>query len=124
MSEHNDLGKYGEQLAESYLGKRGYQIKARNWKFRKAELDLVTEKDDWVVVVEVKTRRLNAVERPQDAVTIGKQKRIVRAADAYIQEHEVDLECRFDVISVIINGGKYEIEHIEDAFQPIVSNKT
>jgi putative endonuclease len=120
MSEHNELGKYGEQLAEAYLTKQGYQIKQRNWKYRKAELDLIAQKDEWIVVVEVKTRRLNAVERPQDAVTIGKQRRMVRAADAYIQEHEIDLECRFDVISVIVNGGKHELEHLEDAFQALV----
>ena len=123
MSEHNDLGKYGEQLAAAYLSKEGYQIKARNWKFRRGELDIVAQKDDWIVIVEVKTRRLNAVERPQDAVTIGKQRRIVRAADAYIQEYEIDLECRFDIISVIINGGKYELDHMKGAFQPLVQTK-
>lgn len=123
MSAHNDLGKYGEQLAEAYLSKHGYQIKARNWQFRKAELDLVVQKGDCIVIVEVKTRRLNAVERPQDAINIGKQRRIVRVADAYIQAHEIDLECRFDVISVIVDSGKYEIEHVEDAFQALVQTK-
>ena len=82
------------------------------------------QKEEWIVIVEVKTRRLNAVERPQDAVTIGKQRRIVRAANAYIQEHEIDLECRFDVISVIIDSGRHEIEHLEGAFQPLVSNQS
>jgi putative endonuclease len=124
MSEHNELGKYGEQLAEAYLSKLGYQIKAKNWQYRKAELDIVAQIDECIVMVEVKTRRLNAVERPQDAVTIGKQKRIIKAADAFIQEHEIDLECRFDVISVIIDFGKHEIEHTKDAFQALVSNKS
>ena len=123
MSEHNELGKYGENLAEAHLSKHGYLIKDRNWRFRKAELDIVALKDEWIVIVEVKTRRLNAVERPQDAITISKQRRIVRAADAYIQEHDIDFECRFDVISVIVNQGKHEIEHLEDAFQALVQTK-
>jgi len=121
MSAHNELGKYGEQLAEAYLSKQGYLIKARNWQYRKAELDIIAQEDKRLVIVEVKTRRLNAVERPQDAITIGKQRRIVRAADAYLQEHEIDLECRFDVISIIVDSGKHEIEHTKDAFQAMIN---
>lgn len=120
MSEHNELGKLGEEMATKHLLKAGHAIKARNWQFRKAELDIVSIKDDLIIVTEVKSRRLNAVERPQDAVTKSKQKRIVRAADAYIQEHEIDLECRFDVISVIFQGSQFEIEHLKDAFQPML----
>ncbi len=50
------------------------------------------------------------------AVTTPKQKRIVKAADAFIQEQNIDLECRVDIVSVLIQGKKMEIEHIEDAF--------
>tara|TARA_B110000046_G_scaffold140743_1_gene147315 strand:+ start:1336 stop:1524 length:189 start_codon:yes stop_codon:yes gene_type:complete len=55
-------------------------------------------------------------ENLKEAVTTPKQKRIVKAADAFIQEQNIDLECRFDIVSVLIQGKKMEIEHIEDAF--------
>lgn len=120
MSEHNALGKRGEELAQAYLKNKGYRIRHCNWRFQKAELDIVCMKDDLIIVVEVKSRNLFAIERPQDAVTIAKQKRIVRAADAYIQEYDINEECRFDIISVIFDKGKHEIEHLEDAFSSLV----
>ena len=120
MSEHNELGKKGEELAQKYLLRQGYNIKHCNWRFQKAELDIVAQKEDRIVVVEVKSRNIYAFERPQDAVTKSKQKRIVKAADAYIQEWDIDLECRFDVISVVFDKDKYEIEHIQDAFAPML----
>ncbi len=120
MSAHNELGKKGEELARIFLKKKGYKIKDCNWRFRKAELDIIAEYKKQIVIVEVKSRNIYAFERPQDAVTLSKQKRIVKAADAYIQERGIDLECRFDIVSVIFNQKEYEIEHIEDAFIPIL----
>lgn len=120
MSAHNELGKKGEELAQAFLKKAGYKIRHCNWRFQKAELDIVSEKDDILVVVEVKSRNAFAFERPQDAVTIAKQKRIVKAADAYIQERNINLECRFDIISVIFNQQEVTIEHIEDAFSAML----
>lgn len=120
MSEHNELGKQGEEVAQAYLKRNNYKIRHCNWFFQKAELDIVAYKDEWIVVVEVKARNAFAIERPQDAVTKSKQKRIVKAADAYIQEFNIDKECRFDIISVIFHNGKAEIEHLEDAFGPLL----
>ena len=84
------------------------------------ELDIIARKDQQLVVIEVKSRSSNGIERPQDAVTIPKQKRIVKAADAYVLEMNIDLECRFDIISVVFNRNGYELEHIEDAFSTML----
>ena len=120
MAEHNDIGKRGEEIALAHLQKQGYKIEAINWRYKKAEIDIMAWKDDYFVVVEVKTRTSTEFESPKEAVTLGKQKHLVRAADAYIQEKEIEKECRFDVVSVLIQNNNVSIEHIEDAFQPLL----
>lgn len=120
MAEHNKLGNEGELYAQSYLRERGYQIRHVNWFFGKLELDIVAEKDDWLIVVEVKTRSTDTFEHPQEAITLKKIKNIVRAANEYIYTFNWMGETRFDVISVIPKGQKYIVDHIEDAFLPPV----
>lgn len=118
MAEHNEIGNQGEELAYQYLLDHHYLIKARNWRFSRAELDIVAIKEDMLVVVEVKTRTSLAFENPKEAVTKSKQKSIIKAANAYIEENNIDLECRFDIISVLISEGRTEVEHLKDAFYP------
>lgn len=120
MAEHNIVGKKGEQIALAYLQEKGYKILAINWIYRKAELDIVATHDGLFIVVEVKTRTSTEFENPKEAVTIKKQKHIVRAADAYIQEYDIELECRFDIVSVLIIDNNIEVEHIDDAFYPML----
>lgn len=120
MAEHNLVGIQGENLAADFLVKKGYKILVRNWRFRKAEIDLIATYKEQIIIVEVKTRTSEHFENPKEAVTIPKQRNIVRAADAYIQEKEIDLECRFDIVSVLILGNKISIEHVEDAFYPLL----
>lgn len=120
MAEHNQIGQKGEELAVNYLSKKGYQIVECNWRFQKAEIDIIAIYNNQLIVVEVKTRTSEEFESPKEAVTISKQKNIVKAADAYIQERDIDLECRFDVISVLIVANQTDIEHIEDAFYPML----
>ena len=120
MAEHNEIGAEGEAIAKAHLQELGYEILEQNWRYQKAEIDLIAQFNQTLVVVEVKTRTSKEFERPQDAVTIGKQKHLIRAADAYIQEREIDLECRFDIVSVLIQGENTSIEHIEEAFVPLL----
>ncbi|MET0945038.1 MAG: YraN family protein, partial [Flavobacterium sp.] len=56
MAEHNELGKEGEKLAAKYLQENGYEILDRNWTFQKAEIDIIAQKDNYLAIVEVKTR--------------------------------------------------------------------
>ncbi len=122
MAKHNDLGCAGEETAVNYLQSKGYVIRHRNWISGKKELDIVAEKENLLVVIEVKTRSTEYFEHPQEAITDAKIRNIVHAAEAYIFEHDLMLETRFDVVSVIpVENGQFSIEHIEDAFLPPVN---
>ena len=118
MAQHNELGNIGEERAQAYLREKGYKIKHVNWFAGKFELDIVAEKDGWLVVVEVKTRSTDTFEHPQEAITPRKIRNIVSAAHEYILQFDWQGETRFDVISVIPQGQGYRIDHIEDAFLP------
>lgn len=118
MAEHNDLGKIGEERAQAYLREKGYTIRQANWVFEKYEIDVIAEKDGWLVIVEVKTRSTDTFEHPKEAITNSKIKNLVNAAHEYILQSDWKGETRFDVISVIPFGQAFKIEHIEDAFLP------
>lgn len=118
MAEHNLLGKVGEDVAAEYLTKKGYFIRDRNWRKNHLELDIVAQKDDLLVVVEVKTRSTTDIKLPQEAVDMRKIRRIVIAADAYIKHHNLDCYLRFDIITVVGKEGNFHIEHIDGAFDP------
>lgn len=118
MANHNELGKRGEQLAVAFLLKLGYEIMKTNWQEMKFEIDVIAKEKDEVVFVEVKTRSTDVFGVPEEAVTLKKQKHLIEGADFYIQEKEIDLECRFDVISIILNSNQEEVKHIKNAFYP------
>ncbi|AUC16258.1 hypothetical protein BTO06_14290 [Tenacibaculum sp. SZ-18] len=115
MAQHNELGKRGEDAAINYLKKKGYQILRRNYRYLKAEVDIIAKKDEVIIGVEVKTRTSNYFGNPQDFINQKKIQLLTSALDHYMQESNIDLEVRFDIISVIGNY-TFEIEHIEDAF--------
>jgi len=116
MAEHNKLGKEGEIRAEDHLIAKGHRILERNWHSTHKELDLITEYEGWLVVVEVKTRTGRNWEPPENAVNLGKIKRIVQAANHYVKLHRIDAQVRFDIVSVVYEQGVWTIEHFEDAF--------
>jgi len=114
---HNELGQWGEQYAANYLIRQGYTILDRNWYFEKAELDIVCQKEEEaLVIVEVKTRNSNFFGDPQEFVTKGKIKNLVKAANEYVISKDLDVEIRFDIIAVLKNGKREALEHFEDAF--------
>ena len=116
MAKHNELGKEGEKLAEEFLLKNGYQILEKNWRFKKAEVDIIAKKNEILAIIEVKTRSSNYFGNPQDFVNQKKIKLLVEAIDQYVISKELDLEVRFDIIAILKNNNSYEIEHLEDAF--------
>lgn len=120
MAEHNELGKRGEQLAAEFLLKKGYKILTRNYSFKKSELDIVSENDGKLVIVEVKTRNSDYLAGPEVTVTKKKQRGIIRAANFYIEENDWRGETQFDIVSIILNQNEERIEHIEDAFYPLI----
>lgn len=116
MAQHNHLGRHGEDLAVKYLRRKGYRILARNWIFQRKELDIVAIENNQLVVVEVKSRSTDLFERPADAIDLRKIRRIVHATQAYIDMWGIDMEVRFDVISVVGSDDIPQIQHIVDAF--------
>lgn len=118
MVTTRELGEIAEGLAEQHLVKLGYEILHKNWYHGHLELDIVARDNNELVIVEVKARSGIRYEHPSEAVTDTKIKRIVEAADAYIMEYDIDLETRFDVITVIFIRQKFELEHFKDAFYP------
>ncbi|MBL1221589.1 YraN family protein [Chryseobacterium sp. L7] len=123
MAGHNDFGKIAEDLAVDFLSKNGYTILVRNFRFQKAEIDIIAEKDNLLIVVEVKARSTDAFMLPQEAVTKTKIKSIVSAANHYLEEFNRNNEVRFDIISVLPDDKKkLIIEHITDAFEALDAN--
>nr|WP_288330178.1 YraN family protein [uncultured Prevotella sp.] len=123
MAEHNELGKWGEELAAKYLEQKGYVIRDRDWRQGKLDLDIVAVADDGetVVFVEVKARKTNAFGQPEQAVDAKKIKRLARAADSYVKSLGVSAPLRFDIVSIIGDQEEAQtIEHIVDAFNPMV----
>jgi len=118
MAEHNDLGKAGEALAVKYLENKGYTILHTNWRNRFEELDIVAQHNQMLIFVEVKTRRNDFFGQPEEQVGLKKQRLLVNAAEAYIMQFNIDLEARFDIISIILNENQEQIKHFEYAFSP------
>jgi len=120
MAAHNETGRKGEEAAREMLIRKGYKIRHTNWKIERLELDIVAEKENTLVVVEVKTRDRVDFGNPWDAVTNEKIRKIIRATHHYIMIFNINMDVRFDVVSVLKQGEAYIPEHIEDAFYPPV----
>jgi len=116
LTFHNELGKKGEQLAVDFLIKNGYDIVERNYHFDKAEVDIIAKQNDILAIIEVKTRSTRDFGNPQDFVKPKQIKNLVKAVDEYVTVNELDVEVRFDIIAIVNQNNKYDIEHIEDAF--------
>lgn len=113
-----ELGAFGEQLACDYIQNNNFQILERNFKFKKNEVDIIAKKDNQLIIIEVKTRQTAEIGEPWRAVTRSKQKQIIQVANHYIQSNQITLDTRFDIISIVRNSFRTEIEHIESAFYP------
>lgn len=109
-----------EKLAKQHLLKLGYRILQTNWHHGHLELDIIAVDGDMLVIVEVKSRSGIRYEHPSEAVTDGKIRRIVEAADAFIIENNIEMPTRFDIITVIFFKERHELEHFKDAFYPML----
>ena len=123
MYQPRSLGIQGETLAADYLAGKGYRIVARNYRFRRNEIDIIATHGNVLCFVEVKTRTSLDKGHPAEAVTIHKQHEIIRAARYYLAtESTPDTDCRFDVIAIVAhtdqNGSiaDFDLDHIEAAF--------
>ena len=117
MALHNELGKWGEDVAANYLERQGYTIIERDWKSGHRDLDIIAREGDTVVFVEVKTRRNRQFADPEMAVDNQKIRHLQQAANHYIKYRHIDHDIRFDIITVVGTMDETpSIEHIKDAF--------
>ncbi|MBO4612628.1 MAG: YraN family protein [Bacteroidaceae bacterium] len=115
MAAHNELGRWGEDLAIDYLERKGYMILERDWKSGHRDIDIIARTADSIVFVEVKTRRNRDFGEPYEAINYSKQRNLIAAINHYIRYKRIDLNVRFDIISVVLhNTTEPEIQHIED----------
>ena len=116
MAKHNEIGKKGEQLAVDFLIKNGYEIIERNYRFDKAEVDIIAQIKDTLAIIEVKTRSTTNFGNPQDFVKPKQIHRLVKAVDEYVNVNSLDVEVRFDIIAIVKEEKTFKIEHLENAF--------
>ena len=113
---HYERGMEGEEQAVTYLRRQGYEIVGRNYRYQRAEIDILAMRGEFLVVVEVKTRTDHFYEALSDTVSRTKIGRLVRAADFFVRERGLEVEVRFDIIQLTGTPGRYTLTHWEDAF--------
>jgi putative endonuclease len=116
MAQHNELGKKGEQLAVDFLLENNYDIVERNYRFDKAEVDIIAQKEGVLAIIEVKTRSTTDFGNPQDFVKPKQIKNLVKAVNEYVTFNDLDVEVRFDIIAIVKAKGDFIIDHLENAF--------
>lgn len=111
------LGLYGENLAANYLRELGYEILERNWRCSIGEIDLIARDQDRWVFVEVKTRNGAGFGHPLEAITNEKIARLRKLVGEWCRLRQVSgVQVRIDAISVLVNSGKVELEHLKQVF--------
>ncbi|MDO9000373.1 YraN family protein [Sediminibacterium sp.] len=114
------LGAEGEKLAKKHLLANGYSILQENWRYKKYEIDIIASFKNLIVIIEVKARSTNNFGEPEAFVTKQKQGFLIQAANEYLISNNIDLECRFDIISVLDENNKIIVKHLEGAFYPSI----
>lgn len=116
----NKIGNWGEEKAASYLKRHGYKVLDRNCRYRQGEIDIVAEKKELIVFVEVKTRKNDTYAEAREFVTNAKQQRVIAAAQLWMQENDCEKQPRFDVIEIYAPNGEsslnVRINHLKNAF--------
>ena len=105
-------------MAVKRLESENYKILARNWRYSRAEIDIIAKQEDILVFIEVKTRTSEYYGKPEDAVSSYKEGLILDAAQRYMEQIGHDWEIRFDIISIIVtaSGDLKKLDHYQDAF--------
>ncbi|TRZ40918.1 YraN family protein [Robertkochia solimangrovi] len=116
MAKHNEFGKEAEELACGHLVQSGFEILERNFRFDRAEVDVIARHTDHIIGVEVKARSTDYFGDPTDFVSDKKIKQLVKAMNHYMVENDLDLEVRFDIIGILSTNDGIVIKHIQDAF--------
>lgn len=119
MPTAHQLGQMAEDLAADFYKKRGYTLLARNYRYQKAEVDLIVRKANVLVAVEVKARSTTYFGRPEGFITPKKIKLLILAIDAFVSQRNLNVDVRFDVMSYLFQNGKWTCTPIQNAFFPL-----
>ena len=115
-----DLGTKSESLAKSYLEEKGYTILTQNFRSPWGEIDLIAQKENFLIFVEVRSRTHTALGRPEETITFPKQRRLTKTARLYLAKHPSLLETRFDIVAIEWDpSGLPHLSLLEDAFSPV-----
>jgi putative endonuclease len=120
MADHNVTGQRGEEIAAAFLKEKGYEILELNWRFKNLEADIIATFESQLIIAEVKTRNSTFFGEPETFVNRQKQKNLIKAANEYVLRSELELEVRFDILSVVSANGRSTVKHIESAFYPLI----
>ena len=118
--KRREIGILGERVAASFLKNNGYDIVETNYRCPAGEVDIVAQKDDTLVFVEVRTKTSFLYGTPEESITKAKMDRLLAVAEHYAQEHDgLPKEHRIDVIGIRLepDGTLSYIEHIENAIE-------
>ncbi len=115
MNHQKQTGQRGEDLAVELLENDGYTIQERNYRFKRAEIDIIAKKRGMLVFVEVKSRKSNVFGYPESFVDDKQADRITEAAEEYMYQINWLKNVRFDIISIETGSG-LKITHFKDAF--------
>lgn len=118
MTNSIEIGRLGETAAVNFITGLGYQVLQTNWKTNFGEIDIIARQGDFLVIIEVKTRKTLLFGNPEEAVNYRKQRQLVQLAEVYIKRNNIHWETRFDIISVLLNDGNAHITHHINAFSP------
>lgn len=122
MARQQTIGLLGEDVAAAYLLDLGYIILERNWRFSKAEIDIICKDGDILVFVEVKSKSYSFFGAPEESITSYKENLIVDAANRYMESISHDWALRFDIISILFDKKRNPtLTHFKDAFFPGIS---
>lgn len=117
MAENNKLGKKGEDMAAEYLQLKEYEILERNYRYQKAQVDIIAKRDHTLIAAEVISRSTPEVGNPEEFVNKKQIQPLVKAMNYFVEENELDdVNVRFDIVAIIRNKAGTRIEHIQDAF--------
>ena len=115
-SNSQQLGNKSEDWAAAYLQKIGFSIVARNYRYKRAEIDIIARKSELLLFTEVKARSSDSFGHPEAFVTSKKQVLIHMAAEEYIISQNWNYAIRFDIIAIFNHKGEMQLTHFEDAF--------
>lgn len=118
MAQHNEFGRWGEEIACRHLATHDYRLLHRNWQCGHLEVDIIADHFGEIVFVEVKTRHDELYQDATDAIDLSKKQHLISAAKAFMNYYKVEQPYRFDIITIVGTTASYAVNHIENAFTP------